>query len=241
MIWKLFKQDVQFQFRHGFYYVYALVTFVYIIILFLIPPDVRGDWGVLVIFTDPGTLGFFFIGTIVMLERNQQLLTYLFATPVLLRNYLISKLLSLTLIAWATSVLITVFTLGIEVNYILLTVSVILCSFFFTAVGLVLSVDAKSINHFMFRSIITMTILYVPIISYLDLVSIRVFEILPSYSALFLINQAAHDSVTALPVLEFLLHIFILILWTVLVYLWAYSRFNTYIISNTGETRRVSI
>ncbi|MBU9714789.1 hypothetical protein [Evansella tamaricis] len=241
MMGKLMKQDIQFQFRHGFYYIYAFVTIIYIAILLFIPMEYRGFWSVLVIFTDPGTLGFFFVGTIVMLERNQQLLTYLFITPVKLKWYLCSKILSLSVIAWITSLFIGYFTLGGMVSFFWLTLAVLLCSFFFTSCGLAISVDAPSLNHFMFRAIMLMLLLYIPLLSYLEWIPLWILEVMPSYSALILFDLALSGTNSLGPIRPQLLHVFLLFVWGVVAYLIAARRFNRYILSNTGESKVVSV
>lgn len=245
MITKLFKQDVRFQFRHGFYYLYAFVTVSYIAVLLFIPLEFRSFWTVLIVFTDPGTLGFFFVGAIVMLERNQQLLTYLFITPVKLKSYLWSKIFSLTLIAWLTSLLIAYAALGTTVSFIWLTIAVFLCSFFFTACGLFIAVDAFSMNHFMFRAVLSMMLLYVPMLNYLDWISIRLFELMPSYSALFLLEHAlsAEQGIFSVHVPSGMvwIHLSLLICWNVIAYRLVYQRFDKYILSNTGEVKEVSV
>lgn len=239
MIARLIKQDVLFQFRHGFYYVYAFVTAVYIAVLLFIPIEIRDFWSNLIVFTDPGTLGFFFVGAIVMLERNQQLLTYLFITPVELKSYLWSKILSLAFIALLTSLVIAYAALGTSVSLIWLSFVILLCSFFFTSCGLIISVDSPSMNHFMFRAIITMLIFYIPVLHYLGWVSIRLFEIMPSYSALILLEYAMSRDLGMFS-LHILFHAGLLLFWGLLAYRAAYGRFSKYILSNTGEVREVS-
>ncbi|WP_042141902.1 hypothetical protein [Paucisalibacillus sp. EB02] len=245
MIAKLIKQDVRFQFRHGFYYVYAFVTAIYITVLLFVPLEFRSSWSILIVFTDPGTLGFFFVGAIVMLERNQQLLTYLFITPIKLKSYLWSKILSLTLIAWLTSLFIAYAALETAVSFIWLTIVVLLCSFFFTSCGLIISVDSPSMNHFMFRAIVTMIVLYVPVLNYFDLISFRLVEVMPSYSALFLLEYAMSRAggifSLHIPNFSVLIHVGLLTIWGLLAYQIAFGRFSKYILSNTGEVREVSV
>lgn len=239
MIARLIKQDVLFQFRHGFYYVYSFVTAVYIAVLLFIPIDFRSFWSNLIVFTDPGTLGFFFVGAIVMLERNQQLLTYLFITPVELKSYLWSKILSLAFIALLTSLIIAYFALGTSVSFLWLTLVILLCSLFFTSCGLIISVDSPSMNTFMFRAIVSMLIFYIPVLHYLDWISFRLVEIMPSYSALILLEYAMNSD-GGMFSLHLVFHSGLLLFWGFLAYRTAYRRFSRYILSNTGEVREVS-
>jgi len=91
--------DIRLQFRHYFYYAYLIVSIIYVIILRAVPLDFRQTAAVLVIFTDPSTLGFFFLGGIILLERGQKTLEGLFVTPLRVFEYMLSKILSLTLLA----------------------------------------------------------------------------------------------------------------------------------------------
>ncbi|WP_416150736.1 hypothetical protein ACM26V_07150 [Salipaludibacillus sp. HK11] len=243
MIGRLLLQDIRFQYRHGFYYVYAFVTVVYIALLLWVPLDARPFWSVLIIFTDPGTFGFFFVGTIIMLERNQQLLTYLFVTPAKLWHYLVAKIVSLTLIALLTGLLIAFVSLGTSVSFLWLTLSLILCSLFFTSVGLIISPDAGSLNHFMFRAIVLMVVLFTPVLYYVDWLSWNFLQLTPTYSALFLLRVAVNGGVTEdgmswLPIIN---HIVLLLGWSIIAFFLAYKRFYTFIIARTGDGKKVSI
>lgn len=180
-----------------------------------------------------------------MLERNQQLLTYLFITPVKLKSYLWSKIVSLTLIAWLTSLFIVYSTLDTTVSVTFLSIAILLCSFFFTSCGLVIAVDSPSMNHFMFRAIVSMIMFYIPVLNYLDWISFRLFEIMPSYSALILLEYAMGREggifSIHIPSSSVMIHVGLLTLWGLIAYRIAYIRFSKYILSNTGEVREMSV
>ena len=89
------KYDLKFQIRHGFYYAYAFVVTFYLIALLNIPLGIREWVTTLVIFSDTSVLGFFFVGSIILLERGQGTLNTLFVTPIRLHEFLLSKSLSL--------------------------------------------------------------------------------------------------------------------------------------------------
>ncbi|CDO04896.1 hypothetical protein BN988_03473 [Oceanobacillus picturae] len=101
-----FLYDIKIQFRHGLYAVYTLVSLFYIIALHQIPEQYREIAGIFITFSDPGVLGFFFIGGLVLLERNQNILDNLFITPYKVEEYIFSKALSLTVLSILTSYII---------------------------------------------------------------------------------------------------------------------------------------
>ncbi|MBN1465987.1 hypothetical protein JXA02_09510, partial [candidate division KSB1 bacterium] len=103
---QLFRYDVLFQFRHGFYFIYLLVSAIYIIALFNIPTAQRLVVTNLLVFSDTSVLGLTFVGAILLLEKQQRILHSLFVTPLKLSEYLLAKVLSLSLIALLASLLI---------------------------------------------------------------------------------------------------------------------------------------
>lgn len=52
------KYDLCLQFRHGFYYAYLIVCIAYIVIVRVLPPDIRRYALVVTLLTDPSILGF---------------------------------------------------------------------------------------------------------------------------------------------------------------------------------------
>lgn len=59
------KNDMRYQMRYGFYAIYILLTFSYIMILNQITdPIIKSMAGTLIILSDPAVLGYFFIGGI---------------------------------------------------------------------------------------------------------------------------------------------------------------------------------
>jgi len=121
---QMLQFDVRFQFRHGFYYAYLFISLFYIAILRVVPEQFRVLVTTIVIFSDPSVFGFFFVGGILLLERGEKTLESLFVTPLRLHEYFISKILSLSLIAVATSLLIAFSLLGLRFNLLLLLLGV---------------------------------------------------------------------------------------------------------------------
>lgn len=124
--------DVKFQFRQGFYLVYGIVTIIYIILLNLLSPNLRSTLGPIILLSDPSFLGFFFIGAILYYEKEQRVTSALFVTPVSYMEYLVGKILSLTLLSILVTVVIALFSFGIFINWISLIVGITLTATLFT-------------------------------------------------------------------------------------------------------------
>ncbi|MFC7138024.1 hypothetical protein ACFQRB_19300 [Halobaculum litoreum] len=67
----MLRWDGRLQFRYGFYAVYAVVTVLFGLGLSGLPASVRTDTLVMVLFADPGFLGFYFVGALVLFEKNE--------------------------------------------------------------------------------------------------------------------------------------------------------------------------
>jgi hypothetical protein len=103
----LIKGDIGFQFKYGFYFVYAVFTLFYILLLLVIPTNIRKEVGTLLIYTDPAAMGLFFMGAIVLLEKSLRVLNSIAVSPVKVVEYIWSKAISLGIIATAVAVLIS--------------------------------------------------------------------------------------------------------------------------------------
>ena len=78
----LILSDIRFQFRYGFYTIYLVFTLVYVGLLFALPNAWRTDAALIMIFTDPAAMGLFFMGAIVLFEKNERVLDSLAVSPV---------------------------------------------------------------------------------------------------------------------------------------------------------------
>lgn len=82
-------QNIKFQFRHGFYLVYLVISLSYLAILKILSEEFARKAFVLLIFSDISILGLFFVGAIVFLERDQGIMQTLFRnTTACIRIYL---------------------------------------------------------------------------------------------------------------------------------------------------------
>jgi fluoroquinolone transport system permease protein len=145
---RIFRQDVRYQIKYGFYFLYGMISLLYLSVLFFLPEALARPVTALVILTDPAALGFFFIGGIVLLERGEGLHSYYSIMPATIREYIVSKALSLSMISTVVALIIAGFMYPLEVNYPLLTVGVFAGSAFFTLIGLTVGTLSRSINHY---------------------------------------------------------------------------------------------
>lgn len=223
-------QDIRFQFRHGFYYAYLIICTFYVLLLQVIPLEARKTLVIILIFTDPAILGFFFIGGIVLLEKGQRILENLFVTPLKIREYFMAKITSLTFLASLVSLVIVIFSFGLSFSLLPLLLGVILGSIFFVLMGFALAARAKSINGFLLSTPLISIWAFLPFLSFLNLYDNFLFYLLPGKGILILLEAAFSRSSIWLIVYAILL----MLCWIVFAYLWAKSWFYKYIILKIG-------
>jgi len=226
------KQDIRYQFRNGFYYVYLFVSIIYIAILFKLPNEIQGIVTAMVIFSDPAMLGFFFIGAIILLEKEENIFEALFITPLRVKEFIGARIFSLTAISLLTSFLIAIVVRGFAFNYILLFISLCLTAIFFTLQGLTIAVVTKTVNEYLIYSIIYSFILVIPIFELLNIYKNILFYLWPTRASIVLILGAFTSNIG---LSELMFSIFVLVVWIFIAYKLAYSYFNKYIILKIGD------
>jgi len=187
----LIKQDIKYQFRNGIHLIYAILTVFYIIILRLIPEVPRQYAGIFMLFTDTGVIGFFFIGALVMMERNEQIFEALFITPVKINEYILSKVISLSALSFVCSVVIYTASAHVTAGGLAAMISaVLLSSVLFTILGIGFSVIAPSLNHYFMYSMVLVLFLIPAIIEYIGLFSTPLIYLLPTAGPLYMISYS---------------------------------------------------
>ncbi len=222
------QYDVKVQFRSGFYYAYLIVCLIYIVALRQIPSNLKTTVTTVVIFLDPTILGFYFIGGLILLENKQKILDGLFITPLLLSEYIISKALSLTVLALLSSIAIVFFIIGFNFNILLFCATVILTSVLFVFIGLAVVSRVTKVNEYLILSPLPLIFFVLPLLDYFRVWTSGLFYLIPSHPVLKLLSASISNSnvsyINFLP----------LIIWLVLSYLWAYKWFKKYVVERTG-------
>ncbi len=189
-IFNALKADIKFQFKQGFYLVYVVLTLFYMILIGQLPNRLIGYGVPIVIFTDPSFVGFFFIGGIVMLEKVQGILQYLVVTPLKPREYLISKVISLALLAEAAGFAIALVTFRAPFNWLLLFLAVFLTSAFFTLYGFVVTTSCNNINQYLIKMLPYTLALIIPTLIYYTSPSLWLLRMLPTVAGFDLLYGA---------------------------------------------------
>jgi len=223
--------DIRFQFKHGFYYAYLFVSIVYILGLMGLKGEIKNSVATLILLTDTSILGFFFIGGIVLMEKEQNILESLFVSPLLLKEYLIAKVLSLTILSILSSLLIIIVTFGIKPEILIFIPGLILSASFFTLFGIFVVAKAKNVNDYFLKALKIGMFISAPIVDYLGLFVSPLFYLFPTKASIILIDVLFHKHST----IEILYAFICLIVWIIPVAALSYKKFYDHVVLHVGD------
>ncbi|MFN8442180.1 MAG: hypothetical protein U0175_15470 [Caldilineaceae bacterium] len=161
--WVTFQNDLRVQWRSGFYAATLFVTLFWVAILSqlqafdftsLLPSMLIGNLAVST---------FYFVAALVLLEKDEGSLTALRVTPLRLKEYLLSKVLSLTIPALLETLVLTALIAGWQVNWLLLIGCILLTSTIYVLVGFAVVQRYRGINEFLLPSGLLVGLLWLPL------------------------------------------------------------------------------
>ncbi len=175
----LFLLDMRFQAKYGFYFLYAILTVIYTIILFALPENWREKAAALLIFSDPASMGLFFMGSIVLLEKSQHTPCAFAVSPVRPMEYVIAKVSSLSAISLAVAAILALAASVDRLHIVLL--GTLISSIIFTLLAIMIATKIISLNQFILWTVPIEIVCFVPAILHL-------FKITPAWFRYYPIN-----------------------------------------------------
>lgn len=171
--------DLRFQAKYGFYFLYAVLTVIYTMILLALPESFREKAAAILIFSDPASMGLFFMGAIVLLEKSQRTPCALAVSPVRPVEYLIAKVISLSAVSLAVAALLALAAGAGHPHMVLL--GTVISSVIFTLFGIVIATKISSLNQFILWSVPVEAACFVPALLHL-------FKVTPAWLRSYPIN-----------------------------------------------------
>ncbi len=187
--------DIRLQLRNGFYAASVFVTVVWAAVFSQLPRfDASGVWAGMV----AGNLfitTFYFIGGLVLLERDEGSLAARSVTPLKPSEYLASKVLTLSALAAAENTVLTLLLawlgfLRFGTGLVFLILGIVLLSVILCLAGFAVIVRYRSINEFLMPSMLYVLALGLPLIDYFGLWRSPLFLLHPVQAALVLMRAA---------------------------------------------------
>ncbi len=176
---RLFLMDMRFQAKYGFYFLYEALTIIYIAVLFALPENWKEKAAAILIFSDPASMGLFFMGAIVLLEKSQNTTCALAVSPVHATEYVIAKVSSLSAISLVVAAILAL-AAGVDHLFIVLF-GTFLSSVIFTLFGIIVATKIASLNQFILWTVPIEAICFVPAILHL-------FRITPAWWGHYPVN-----------------------------------------------------
>lgn len=144
---RLIRGDIHFRWKYGFYFIYFILTLLYVCAIAALPEHWKNNIAAIMIYSDPAAMGLFFMGAIVLLEKSQKVLNAMVVSPVKVSEYILSK--TVALIAIST-IIAMILGLVSGSNHLLgIAVGTALTSAIFTMLGIIAATRISNLNQFL--------------------------------------------------------------------------------------------
>lgn len=220
---KLIKWDFKLLLKYNIVTIAIVIALLYILLLRSLPFTNLDYISILLVISDPTMFGVLFIGVLVLYEKDNNTLNALIVTPLRPYCYLLSKAISLTIVAVPIALAIGLFGHGADIGYFPFLVSVILSSFIFVFLGFVVVSRSKGFNQFVIKFAVFTIPVSLPFLSLFNLVHSDLFYLVPSQATILLLKQSFNYYVESW---KYIYAISYLLVWTYFSYYIAIRAYN---------------
>jgi fluoroquinolone transport system permease protein len=166
------KTDVQIQYRNGFYWISLVLMAFWLVLLFSLKDTGRIDMQpvlVLIAATNMAMTTFYFVAGLILLEKAEGTLQTLTTTPLRPLEYLLSKTITLSVLASLETGLVIILIYDGQFNPVPLVLGILYLSLLYTLLGFIAVARHDVINSFIPMSILWITVLFAPLVDFLGL------------------------------------------------------------------------
>ena len=158
------KGDMIFQWKYGFYGLYILMIFIYIVIFSFFSGDVKDTIVSICVYSDPAAMGMFFMGALILLEKSQRITNSIAISPVTPVEYILGKVVSIGIISEIVGIILK--AQGVSGNYLLCAMGIFAGSVIFSLCGIIVGAKIESLNQYIIWTIPFEIVGFVPVILY---------------------------------------------------------------------------
>ena len=144
---RLIRGDIHFQWKYGFYFIYFILTLLYVCAIAALPEHWKNNIAAIMIYSDPAAMGLFFMGAIVLLEKSQKVLNAMVVSPVKVSEYILSK--TVALIDISTIIAMILGLVSVSNHLLGIAVGTALTSEIFTMLGIIAATRISNLNQFL--------------------------------------------------------------------------------------------
>lgn len=223
--------DLKLQVRYGFMYAAAFTVIVFMILLS--QTSVRGPASFMPVFIVGNLLisTFYFIGGMVLFEKDEGVLSGLIVTPLSVSEYLASKVATLTALALIENIIIIGLAYGFDYNVLPVLAGTIITAVMFTLVGFVAVSRYRSISEFLMPSVCYTLLLLLPLLDYLGMLRSPLFYLIPTQAPLILMKSAFMP----VGIADTVYGVAYSLLWAGILFVLARRSFYRHIVSRGGD------
>jgi fluoroquinolone transport system permease protein len=187
----LLKWDAVLLHRNNLFVIAGIVAALYMGLFFLLKPLGNLDAILsILIFNDPVVTGYIFAGVLLMFDKGQNTLQALAVLPLKFVNYLLSKIIVLSVLATVIAVLMSLSGAGLGVNYVHLIMGTFFSTFIFSSLGFAVGSISKNFNMFLMYSIPLFILSAVPFFGMFGIGNMYWYALFPSTGGVGLIYAA---------------------------------------------------
>jgi fluoroquinolone transport system permease protein len=206
------------------------ITAFYVLIIYFVRELPNVDrFVLLLIYNDPAIVGFIFMGIAIILEKDQDVLPALFATPLDHHVYLISRIVTLSTLGTLGALAMMFAAHGTRFNLVHFSVGAFFTCVLFTLLGIVVVSYTQEVLHFMLRAIPVLIGMSLPLLNYFELTDSTILRLFPIQGGLNLIVNSYREPVY---VFELIYGYVSIAAWTTAFYWFAYRKFVSRVVRN---------
>lgn len=200
--------DIRFQAKYGFYFLYAVLTGIYVTALFVVPESWRDKAAVVLIFSDPASMGLFFMGAIVLLEKSQHTPCAFAVSPVCAAEYILAKTGALTGVSLIVAAVLALAAGIRDIPAVLLGVA--LSNAIFTLIGIIAATKIISLNQFILWTVPIEIVCFVPAVLHLFKITPARFRYYPINICMDMVSGSLPSAAEAVAVITLIIILFVL-------------------------------
>ena len=223
---ELFKQ-IKWQFlifqRNNLVAMIVGISAFYVLIIYFVK-DFAGveKFITLLIYNDPALVGFIFIGISIILEKDQEVLPALFVAPLSYHVYLLSRIITLSLIGFFGALVMVLTAKGFSFNFLHFSIGAFSTCVLFCLLGIFIVSRTTEILHFLLRAIPLLIFMSLPLLNYFELTNLSFLKLFPVQGGLNLMVNSYRESSNSW---ELVFGYFSIAVWTPLLYWFVYRIF----------------
>lgn len=231
--------DFKLQARYGFWTIYGILSVLYLILIRLLPEEIRKIALPLLIMTDPVVLGFLFSGGLMLLEKSENALASLIVSPLSIHAWMLSKILSLGSLSLVPSLILFFFASAQVPGFfeiLILLIALIPACAGFTSLGLAMASKYQTVNAYLMRGSAILVPFMLPALSYILKAFLHNSEVLDVILLIFPSGPAsilcAYANGLPYSASTLILSVILNFVWNGLIYLWAKTKLQKYLWEN---------